>query len=81
MPSRKCLTMAGLKLDQIDVIEINERFAAVPARPASKSFCDRNKAKSERRSRRKTNINGSAMPSVIANTSFRCQNYDDLATS
>jgi acetyl-CoA C-acetyltransferase len=64
---RKVLSMANLKLDQIDVIEINEAFAAVPL-VSIEVVCDRDKARAKE-IQKKTNINGSAIAIGHPNTS------------
>ncbi len=63
----KVLQMANLKLHQIDVIEINEAFAAVPL-VSIEVVCDRDKAKAKE-IQKKTNINGSAIAIGHPNTS------------
>jgi acetyl-CoA C-acetyltransferase len=63
---KKVLQMANLKLDQIDVIEINEAFAAVPL-VSIEVLCDRDKAKAKE-IQKKTNINGSAIAIGHPNT-------------
>jgi len=64
---KKVLNLASLKLDQIDVIEINEAFAAVPL-VSIEVLCDRDKAKAKE-IQKKTNINGSAIAIGHPNTS------------
>jgi len=64
---QKVLNMANLKLDQIDVIEINEAFAAVPL-VSIEVVCGRDKAKAKE-IQKKTNINGSAIAIGHPNTS------------
>ena len=64
---KKVLGMAGLKPDQIDVIEINEAFAAVPL-VSIEVLCDRDKVRA-REIQKKTNINGSAIAIGHPNTS------------
>jgi acetyl-CoA C-acetyltransferase len=64
---QKVLKMANLKLDQIDVIEINEAFAAVPL-VSIEVLCDRDKAKAKE-IQKKTNVNGSAIAIGHPNTS------------
>jgi acetyl-CoA C-acetyltransferase len=64
---KKVLGMANLKLDQIDAIEINEAFAAVPL-VSIEVVCDRDKAKAKE-IQKKTNINGSAIAIGHPNTS------------
>ena len=59
--------MAKMKLDQIDVIEINEAFAAVPL-VSIEVLCDRDKVKAKE-IQKKTNINGSAIAIGHPNTS------------
>jgi len=63
---QKVLDLAKIKLDQIDVIEINEAFAAVPL-VSIEILCrkDKNKAKEIQK---KTNINGSAIAIGHPNT-------------
>jgi acetyl-CoA C-acetyltransferase len=63
---KKVLKMANLKLDQIDVIEINEAFAAVPL-VSIEVLCDRDKAKAKE-IQKKTNVNGSAIAIGHPNT-------------
>ena len=64
---KKVLNMANLKMDQIDAIEINEAFAAVPL-VSIEVVCDRDKAKAKEL-HKKTNINGSAIAIGHPNTS------------
>jgi acetyl-CoA C-acetyltransferase len=64
---KKVLSMANVKLDQIDAIEINEAFAAVPL-VSIEVVCDRDKAKAKEL-HKKTNINGSAIAIGHPNTS------------
>jgi acetyl-CoA C-acetyltransferase len=64
---KKVLDMAKMKLDQIDVIEINEAFAAVPL-VSIEVLCDRDKVKAKE-IQKKTNINGSAIAIGHPNTS------------
>ncbi len=64
---KKVLSMANLKLDQIDAIEINEAFAAVPL-VSIEVVCDRDKAKAKE-IQKKTNVNGSAIAIGHPNTS------------
>ena len=64
---KKVLSMANMKLDQIDAIEINEAFAAVPL-VSIEVVCDRDKAKAKE-IQKKTNINGSAIAIGHPNTS------------
>jgi acetyl-CoA C-acetyltransferase len=64
---KKVLQMANLKLDQIDAVEINEAFAAVPL-VSIEVVCDRDKAKAKE-IQKKTNINGSAIAIGHPNTS------------
>ena len=59
--------MAKIKLDQIDVIEINEAFAAVPL-VSIEVLCHRDKAL-VKEIQKKTNINGSAIAIGHPNTS------------
>jgi len=63
---KKVLDLAGMKLDQIDVIEINEAFAAVPL-VSIEVLCNRDKILSKK-IREKTNINGSAIAIGHPNT-------------
>jgi len=63
---QKVLDMAGIKLDQVDVIEINEAFAAVPL-VSIEVLCNRDKAR-VKKVREKTNINGSAIAIGHPNT-------------
>ena len=64
---KKVLNMANLKLEEIDVIEINEAFAAVPL-VSIEVVCDKDKAKAKE-IQKKTNINGSAIAIGHPNTS------------
>ncbi len=64
---KKVLDLAGVTLGQIDVIEINEAFAAVPL-VSIEVLCDRDKRKA-REIQKKTNINGSAIAIGHPNTS------------
>ena len=64
---KKVLGLARMELDQIDVIEINEAFAAVPL-VSVEVVCDRDKAKAKE-IQKKTNINGSAIAIGHPNTS------------
>jgi acetyl-CoA C-acetyltransferase len=63
---KKVLDMAGMELHQIDVIEINEAFAAVPL-VSIEILCNRDKAMAKKL-REKTNINGSAIAIGHPNT-------------
>lgn len=63
---KKVLDLAGMKLDQIHVIEINEAFAAVPL-VSIEVLCDRDKVKAKE-IQKKTNINGSAIAIGHPNT-------------
>jgi len=63
---KKVLDLAGMRLDQIDVIEINEAFAAVPL-VSIEVLCDRDKVKAKE-IQKKTNINGSAIAIGHPNT-------------
>ncbi len=63
---KKVLDLAGMKLDEIDVIEINEAFAAVPL-VSIEVLCDRDKVKAKE-IQKKTNINGSAIAIGHPNT-------------
>ena len=63
---RKVLEMTGIKLDQVDVIEINEAFAAVPL-VSIEVLCNRDKGL-VKKVREKTNINGSAIAIGHPNT-------------
>ena len=63
---KKALDLAGMRLDQIDVIEINEAFAAVPL-VSIEVLCDRDKSKA-REIQKKTNVNGSAIAIGHPNT-------------
>jgi acetyl-CoA C-acetyltransferase len=62
----KVLNLAGMKLDQIHIIEINEAFAAVPL-VSIEVLCDRDKVKAKG-VQKKTNINGSAIAIGHPNT-------------
>jgi acetyl-CoA C-acetyltransferase len=66
MAIQKVLDLAKIKLDQIDVIEINEAFAAVPL-VSIEVLCQRDKNKAKE-IQRKTNINGSAIAIGHPNT-------------
>jgi len=63
---QKVLDLAKMKLDQIDVIEINEAFAAVPL-VSIEILCRRDKALAKA-IQKKTNINGSAIAVGHPNT-------------
>jgi acetyl-CoA C-acetyltransferase len=63
---KKVLDLAGIRLDQIDVIEINEAFAAVPL-VSIEVLCNRDKILAKK-IREKTNINGSAIAIGHPNT-------------
>lgn len=63
---QKVLDLAKIKLDQIDVIEINEAFAAVPL-VSIELLCKRDKGLSKE-IQKKTNINGSAIAIGHPNT-------------
>jgi acetyl-CoA C-acetyltransferase len=63
---KKALNLAGMKLDQIHLIEINEAFAAVPL-VSIEILCDRDKMIAKE-IRKKTNINGSAIATGHPNT-------------
>jgi acetyl-CoA C-acetyltransferase len=63
---QKVLDLAGMRLDQIDVIEINEAFAAVPL-VSIEVLCHRDKSLSKA-VQKKTNINGSAIAIGHPNT-------------
>jgi acetyl-CoA C-acetyltransferase len=63
---KKVLDMARMKLDQIDVIEINEAFAAVPL-VSIEVLCNRDKVLAKE-IQKKTNINGSAIAIGHPNT-------------
>jgi acetyl-CoA C-acetyltransferase len=63
---QKVLDMAKITLDQIDVIEINEAFAAVPL-VSIEVVCHRDKGM-VKEIRKKTNINGSAIAIGHPNT-------------
>jgi len=63
---KKVLDLAGMRLDQIDVIEINEAFAAVPL-VSIEVLCDRDKIRTKEL-QKKTNINGSAIAIGHPNT-------------
>ncbi|MCF8085038.1 MAG: thiolase family protein [Deltaproteobacteria bacterium] len=64
--SMKALDQAGLSLDDIDFVEINEAFAAVPL-VSTLLMTDKDKEKVEAL-RKKTNINGSAIAIGHPNT-------------
>lgn len=63
---QKVLKMADLTIDDIDFIEINEAFAAVPL-VSLEVLCDKDKAKANALSH-KTNVNGSAIAIGHPNT-------------
>jgi len=63
---QKVLDLAGIRLDQIDVIEINEAFAAVPL-VSIEVICHQDKVLSKA-VQKKTNINGSAIAIGHPNT-------------
>jgi acetyl-CoA C-acetyltransferase len=63
---QKVLDLAGMRLNQIDVIEINEAFAAVPL-VSIEVLCDRDKIRTKEL-QKKTNINGSAIAIGHPNT-------------
>jgi len=63
---QKILDLAKIKVDQIDVIEINEAFAAVPL-VTIEVLCDRDKNKAKE-IQKKTNVNGSAIAIGHPNT-------------
>jgi acetyl-CoA C-acetyltransferase len=63
---QKVLDLAEMKLDQIDVIEINEAFAAVPL-VSIEVLCQRDKGLAKEL-QKKTNINGSAIAIGHPNT-------------
>jgi acetyl-CoA C-acetyltransferase len=66
MAIQRVLDLAGIRLDQIDVIEINEAFAAVPL-VSIEVLCHRDKVLSKA-VQKKTNINGSAIAIGHPNT-------------
>ena len=66
MAIQRVLDLAGIRLDQIDVIEINEAFAAVPL-VSLEVLCHRDKVLSKA-VQKKTNINGSAIAIGHPNT-------------
>ena len=74
---QKVLDWAGIKLDQIDVIEINEAFAAVPM-VSIEVLCHRDKGIVER-IKKKTNINGSAIAIGHPNTASGARIMMNLA--
>jgi len=63
---KRVLSMADLSVEQVDIIEINEAFAAVPL-VSTLLLADNDKRKAER-IRAKTNINGSAIAIGHPNT-------------
>jgi acetyl-CoA C-acetyltransferase len=63
---KRVLNIAGVGLDQIHVIEINEAFAAVPL-VSIEVLCDRDKNKGKE-IQKKTNVNGSAIAIGHPNT-------------
>ena len=72
----KALELAGLALDDIDVMEINEAFAAVPlVSTLLLAGKDRQKAKALRA---KTNVNGSAIATGHPNTASGARLIMDL---
>lgn len=66
MAIQRVLDLAGIRLDQIDVIEINEAFAAVPL-VSIEVLCHRDKVLAKA-VQKKTNINGSAIAIGHPNT-------------
>jgi len=66
MAIQKVLDLAGIRLDQLDVIEINEAFAAVPL-VSIEVLCRRDKVLAKA-VQKKTNINGSAIAIGHPNT-------------
>lgn len=74
---QKVLEMAKIKLDQIDAIEINEAFAAVPL-VSLEVLCRRDKGKVNE-IKKKTNINGSAIAIGHPNTSSGARIMMNLA--
>jgi len=64
--TKKLLDMAKLSLDEIEVMEINEAFAAVPL-VSINLLCDGDKIK-VKKIREKTNVNGSAIATGHPNT-------------
>jgi len=74
---QKVLEMAKIRLDQIDVIEINEAFAAVPLVSLG-ILCHRDKGQVNE-IKKKTNINGSAIAIGHPNTSSGARIMMNLA--
>jgi acetyl-CoA C-acetyltransferase len=74
---QKVLEMAKIRLDQIDVIEINEAFAAVPL-VSVEVLCHRDKGQVNE-IKKKTNINGSAIAIGHPNTSSGARIMMNLA--
>ncbi len=72
---QKVLDLAGIRLDQIDLIEINEAFAAVPL-VSVEVLCHRDKGV-VKEIKKKTNINGSAIAIGHPNTASGAQDHDD----
>lgn len=74
---KKVLSLAGMKLGQIDVIEINEAFAAVPL-VSIDVLSDGDKGL-KKEIQRKTNVNGSAIAIGHPNTSSGARVMMNLA--
>ena len=74
---QKVLDLAGIGLDQIDVIEINEAFAAVPL-VSIEVLCHRDKGMIKE-IKKKTNINGSAIAIGHPNTASGARIMMNLA--
>lgn len=74
---KKVLELVGMKLDQIDVIEINEAFAAVPL-VSIEVLCNRDNAMAKK-IKEKTNVNGSAIATGHPNTSSGARIIMNLA--
>jgi acetyl-CoA C-acetyltransferase len=74
---QKVLDLAGIGLNQIDVIEINEAFAAVPL-VSIEVLCHRDKGMIKE-IKKKTNINGSAIAIGHPNTASGARIMMNLA--
>ena len=74
---KKVLSLAGMRLNEVHVIEINEAFAAVPL-VSIEVLCDRDKVKAKEILKR-TNINGSAIAIGHPNTASGARIMMNLA--
>jgi acetyl-CoA C-acetyltransferase len=74
---QRVLELANMKLDQIDIIEINEAFAAVPL-VSLEVLSNRDKSKAQK-IQKKTNINGSAIAIGHPNTASGARVIMNLA--